>query len=170
MKNLLPITLLAIFTSCNQAVKPPAQDSSIVDDVKDLVPVAPPPSINVTTAQIQAPDSVFDDGSVPSSWETAGFDDPADFKLFIARFKSWVQKDQADSIAAVIRFPLRLYPSSTDFISQYQQVFDPSLKKAIDTLRLDRIFRNSQGAMIAGGRIWFAPLPEGYRIIAINPK
>ena len=24
------------------------------------------------------------------------------------------------------------------------------------------------GAMIGGGKIWFAPLPEGYRIIAIN--
>lgn len=170
MKNLLPITLVIIFAACNQAPKSPDADTSIVDDVKNLVPVAPPPSIDPLTAQIQAQDSVFDDGSVPTSWVNAGFNDSADFKRFLARFKSWVQNDQPDSISAFIRFPLRLYPSATDFKSQYTQIFDPSLKRAVDSLRLDRIFRNSQGAMIANGRIWFAPLPEGYRIIAINPQ
>ncbi|WP_341837921.1 hypothetical protein WJU16_08645 [Chitinophaga pollutisoli] len=130
----------------------------------------PSPHIDPLTAQIQAQDSIFDDGSIPTTWENAGFNNPADFKRFLSRFKSWVRNDQPDSIAACIRFPLRLYPSSADFKSQYHQIFDPALKTAVDTFRLDRIFRNSQGAMVANGRIWFAPLPEGYRIIAINPQ
>lgn len=170
MKNLLPITLLAISASCNQAPKPPAADTSIVEDVQNLVPVAPPPHVEPITAQMQAQDSIFDDGSIPTSWDNAGFNDPADFKRFLTRFKSWVRNDQPDSVAAFIRFPLRLYPSPADFKSQYHQIFDKALKTAVDTLRLDRIFRNSQGAMVANGRIWFAPLPEGYRIIAINPQ
>lgn len=169
MRNLLPVTLLTLSAACNQAPKPSQADTSIVQDVQQLVPVAPPPPVDLTTAQIQAQDSVFDDGSVPTSWENAGFNDPADFKRFLARFKGWVRNNQADSIAAFIRFPLRLYPSAADFKSQFHQIFDPSLKAAVDSLRLDRIFRNSQGAMVADGRIWFAPLPEGYRIIAINP-
>ncbi len=133
MKNLLPITLLFSFAACNQAAQTNASDTSIVEDVKELVPVAPPPPVDLTTAQIQAQDSIFDDGSIPTSWENAGFNDPADFKRFLARFKSWVQNDQPDSIAAVIRFPLRLYPSAADFKSQYHQVFDASLKSAVDS-------------------------------------
>ncbi|WP_109693965.1 hypothetical protein [Chitinophaga deserti] len=170
MKNLSPALLLALCAACNQASKPTTGDTSIIQDVKELVPVTPPPAVDIHTAQLQAQDSVFDDGSIPTSWENAGFSNPQEFKMFLARFKTWVKLDQRDSIASVIRFPLRLYPSAADFKSQYTNIFDPALKQAVDTLRLDRIFRNSQGAMIANGRIWFAPLPEGYRIIAINAR
>lgn len=163
------ILVLPLIFSCNRASQKTAADSSIVDGVKELVPVAPPPSIDPEKAQAQAQDTLFEDGTIPSSWANAGFDDPEGFKQFISRFKHWVKNDQQDSVALHVKFPLRQYKTEADFRRQYASIFDASLKTAVDTQRLDRIFRNAQGATIGNGRIWFAPQPEGYRITAINP-
>jgi hypothetical protein len=162
---LLPVLLFA----CNTSSQKTTADSSIVDGVKDLVPVAPPPSVDQqVAAQVQAQDTLFEDGTMPASWSAAGFDDPDGFKLFLLRFKDWVKNDRKDSIAAHIQFPLREYKTEKSFLASYSKIFDASLKARVDSQRLDRIFRNSQGAMIGSGEIWFAPLPDGYRIIAIN--
>ncbi|MFC3858696.1 hypothetical protein ACFOTA_22375 [Chitinophaga sp. GCM10012297] len=163
------ILVLPLIFACNRVSQKTTADSSIVDGVKELVPVAPPPAIDPENAQVQAQDTLFEDGTIPSSWANAGFDDPEGFKQFVWRFKDWVKNDRQDSIAQHIKFPLRQYKTESAFREHYVHIFDASLKAAVDTQRLDRIFRNAQGATIGNGRIWFAPLPEGYRIIAINP-
>lgn len=168
MKFHCAIFLLPLLFACNTASKKTAADSSIIEGVKELVPVAPPPAVDPQAAQVQAQDTLFEDGTIPSSWENAGFNDPEGFKLFLLRFKDWVKNDRIDSIVMHTRFPLRQYKTAAVFQQHYADIFDASMKTAVDTQRLDRIFRNAQGAMIGGGKIWFAPLPEGYRIIAIN--
>ncbi len=164
------LLLLALCYSCNTAAPNNQQDSSIVDGAKELLPVqpAPPPTVNPQTEEIRAQDTSFEDGSIPSTWRNAGFDDPADFKEFRLSFKDWVKKDQVDSITAYIRFPLKNYKTPEAFRKAYPKVFDDSLKTIVDKQRLDRIWRNYQGAVIGSGQIWFSALPEGYRIIAIN--
>lgn len=164
------LLLFALFFSCNTATTNNKEDSSIVDGAKELLPVqpAPQPVVNPQTDEIHAQDTAFEDGSIPTSWGNAGFDDPAGFKEFLLSFKDWVKKDQVDSITAYIRFPLKNYKTPDAFKKAYPKVFDESLKKVVETQRLDRISRNYQGAMLGNGEIWFSVFPEGYKIIAIN--
>ncbi|RPE12606.1 hypothetical protein EGT74_03390 [Chitinophaga lutea] len=169
MKHRL-IVLVTLAIACNTAPEKKQEDSTIVDATKTLVPVAPPPPVAASPyeAEIAAQDSLFDDGSIPASWANAGFDDPAGFKRFLVTFKEWVRTGNVDSITAHIRFPLKNYKTPAIFREKYDKIFDASLKAVVDTQRLDRIFRNAQGAMIGNGDIWFSVFPEGYRIIAIN--
>lgn len=162
------LLLLALFFSCNtSSTTNKTEDSSIVDGAKGLLPVQPAPE-PIVNQEINAQDTAFEDGSIPSSWNNAGFDDPAGFKEFLLTFKDWVKKDQVDSITAYIRFPLKNYKTADAFKKAYPNVFDDQLKKVVETQRLDRISRNYQGAMLGSGEIWFSVFPEGYKIIAIN--
>ncbi|MET6997310.1 hypothetical protein [Chitinophaga defluvii] len=130
-----------------------------------VIPVAPP---DLYVTELKAQDTLFEDGSKPSGWDVAGFDDPADFKKFMIEFKDWVNRDVADSIIAHIQFPLKKYATPALFKAKYAEIFDKKTKQVVANMRLDRIFRNYQGAMIGDGLIWFNQTPSGYRIIAIN--
>ncbi|WP_123864570.1 hypothetical protein [Chitinophaga barathri] len=162
------ILLFPLLFACHTTSKKTAADSSIIEGVKELVPVAPPPSIDRQAAQVQAQDTLFEDGTIPSTWSNAGFDDPEGFKQFLLRFKDWVKNDRKDSVILHVQFPLRQYKTAKSLEQHYDKIFDASLKALVDTQRLDRIFRNYQGAMIGSGQIWFASMPDGYRITAIN--
>jgi hypothetical protein len=142
-------------------------DSLVPDTIAAVGTPAPPPDSN--EIQIKAQDTLFEDGSLPSPWANAGFDDPEGFKRFVLRFKDWVRTDNADSISAYISFPLKKYKTADQFKKQYASIFDKQLKDIVEDQRLDRIWRNYQGAMIGDGKIWFSVVPgKGYRIIAIN--
>jgi hypothetical protein len=118
--------------------------------------------------QIKAQDTLFEDGSKPSSWYDAGFNDPVAFKQFIIQFKKWVRTDNTSEIAAHIRFPLKKVKTADEFKKQYAQIFTQQHKDAVAKQRLDRIFRNVDGAMLGDGLIWFVPSDKKYSIIAIN--
>ncbi len=163
------LLLVTLAFACNTAPEKKQEDSTIVDGAKTLVPVAPPPPpANPYEAEIAAQDTLFEDGSIPSSWANAGFDHPEHFKRFLISFKEWVKTDNVDSITAHIRFPLKNYKTPEAFREKYDKIFDASLKAVVDSQRLDRISRNYQGAMLGSGEIWFSVFPQGYRIIAIN--
>lgn len=127
-----------------------------------------PADVDSLEVQIYAPDSVFEDGSRPTSWTAAGFTDPVRFKRFLIRFKDWVQKDQVDSITSHIRFPLRAAGSPAWFRERYTHMFTPGLKAVIARQRLDRIFRNGQGAMFGKGEVWFVEEGGRYWVSAVN--
>lgn len=120
------------------------------------------------TTQVNAPDKLLDDGSEPSDWKDAGFDDPKSFKLFLVQFKHWVQHDQTDSIAAHVRFPLRVAKTKEIFLTKYSHLFDDRMKSVVANQRLDQIFRNEHGAMFGQGDIWFNTDKGRYIIIAIH--
>lgn len=165
------ILFLVLAASCQS--RPTPQESGKVADslVPDTVAATTTPGAPEDTllARIRAQDTVFEDGSRPTDWKNAGFDDPESFKRFLIRFKEWVRNDNADSIAGRIEFPIKGYKTAEQFKNNYAKIFDKQLKDVVEQQRLDRIFRNYQGAMIGDGAIWFSVIAnKGYRIIAIN--
>ncbi|RFM27852.1 hypothetical protein [Deminuibacter soli] len=120
------------------------------------------------TAQINAPDNFFEDGSEPSDWDDAGFSDPQGFKHFLVQFKGWVQHDKMDSIINHTRFPLLVAKNKDSFVKKYPHLFDERMKNVVARQRLDRIFRNQHGAMFGQGDIWFTQDSGKYLIIAIH--
>jgi hypothetical protein len=135
---------------------------------KDSLNNTAPQDVDSLQAQIHAPDSVFEDGSRPTTWAAAGFTNPERFKRFLMLFKDWVSKDQVDSISDHIRFPLRAAGSPAWFKERYPHLFTPALKAEIARQRLDRVFRNGQGAMIGKGELWFLEIKGRYYITALN--
>ena len=126
--------------------------------------------VNAFVDAVNAQDSVFDDGTIPSAWWEAGFKNSVTFKIFVDDVKTWVKKSMIDSIAAHIKFPLKNINNATDFKANYNKIFTDSLQKKIAQQRLDRISRNAKGAMIADGAVWFNEMKGKYFITAINNK
>jgi hypothetical protein len=146
----------------------PYDSTTVTPAGKDSLSTKAPVDIDSLEAQINAPDSVFPDGSRPTTWRSAGFSDPARFKRFLIVFKSWVRKDQVDSITNHVRFPIRAAGTAAWFKEQYPRLFTPRLKAVIQNQRLDRIFRNGQGAMLGNGDVWFQETHGRYWISAVN--
>lgn len=166
-KKILLAGLLAIASSCQNSPKENKQNVS--DSLKvDTVTQAVHQTVDSVELQIAAQDTLFSDGSIPTSWKNAGFNDATKFKRFMLGFKNWVKTDQLDSITAHIRFPLKTVKSKAEFKQKYSSLFDSSLKKTVEEQRLDRIFRNNNGAMMGNGEIWFIEDRNNYYIIAIN--
>ena len=151
----------AVDTSVTKTDTLPASDTSA-----KTTPVNPS---ELSSAEIPD-DTVFTDGSKPSSWQNAGFTNPAGFKNFLQRLQSWVADNNKDSVASVVAYPLH-NPKAKDkaaFIAKYDDYITDNVKKALKEQNLKQIFRNSQGAMIGDGKLWFSETKDGYRIIAIN--
>jgi hypothetical protein len=165
------IFLILLTASC-QSGPTPQESGKVIDSlIPDTVAAIGTPSSPEDTleARITAQDTLFEDGSQPTDWKDAGFDDPEGFKRFLVLFKEWVRSDNADSITAYIEFPIKGYKTPEQFRKNYTKIFDKQLKDEVEKQRLDRIFRNYQGAMIGNGAIWFSVIGnKGYRIIAIN--
>ncbi|HTJ13184.1 MAG TPA: hypothetical protein VL547_14210 [Dinghuibacter sp.] len=169
MRPLCLLLLLAVL-ACHSANKKklPYDSSNVVPGGKDSLSAAAPQDVDSLEAQIHAPDTLFEDGSRPTSWARAGFNDPVGFKRFLLTFRGWVQKDQVDSISDHIRYPLRAAGSPGWFRERYPHLFTHTLKAVILRQRLDRIFRNGQGAMLGTGEIWFVESHGRYWVSAIN--
>ncbi|MND45591.1 hypothetical protein D3C80_364540 [compost metagenome] len=167
-KKLLLVSILAIACSCQNLGNKQAQESANNATKTDSSTKSLSQPVDENTTQISAQDSLFDDGSIPTSWANAGFNNSTDFKHFLIKFKDWVKTDNQDSIAAHIKFPLKNVNSAAAFKHKYVDLFDTTLKKTIEEQRLDRIFRNTDGAMIGNGVIWFSESNNNYYIIAIN--
>lgn len=168
MNRLLSLGLVACLcvTACNNPTAKNGTDSTGVatasGDVKAFV--VPDSS----QQQISRPDTLFADGSRPSTWDIAGFNDPVAFKKFLAQFKDWVAHDQADSVIAHVKFPLAHYKTAAELKAKYSEVFDSTMKAVVIQQPLNEIFRNYQGAMLGNGQLWWNELDGQYRIIAIN--
>ncbi|GAA0562513.1 hypothetical protein [Chitinophaga japonensis] len=169
--SLLLALLLA--AACQSGQRPDTSAQTVDSLIPDTI-ASVPPDVSMAdpyVTQLEGQDTVFEDGTVPSSWADAGFDDPAGFKHFLLRFKEWVRTDNVDSVAAYIDFPIRGYQTAAQFKGQYATVFDEQMKEMVARQRLDRVFRNYQGAMLGEGQLWFADQEgKGYRIIAINKE
>lgn len=178
LKNtFLTAAFACLLMACNEPT-PTAEDDDSVTAIPDknyTPPAIEDTSNNATPAQptsdmaqIAAQDTMFEDGSIPTKWGNAGFDNPADFKNFIVQFKDWVKNDNTDSIAAHINFPIKAAKTAAIFKEKYTDIFTDKLKEAVAGQRLDRIFRNSDGAMVGSGQIWFTTVKGNYVITAIN--
>ena len=131
--------------------------------------------VTVTDKLVLSPDelkddSVFNDGSIPSSWENAGVSDPIRFKKFIRQLQVWVSENQVDSISKHINYPVRNpgIKDSRDFKLNYSNYFSEGVKAALADQKLNQVFRNQQGVMIGQGQIWLVEKDNNILIIAIN--
>ncbi|POY37049.1 hypothetical protein C3K47_08300 [Solitalea longa] len=159
------VVLIALMVGCQPGKKEAQQSADSLASLKETDSAV---SETPYAKEINAQDTLFNDGSIPTSWSTAGFSDPVKFKLFVVSFKDWVKNDQTDSIAAHIKFPLGKIKTAEEFKNNYPKLFDEPLKRAIEDQHLNQIFRNQQGAMMGSGAIWFIESNGNYYISAIN--
>lgn len=102
------------------------------------------------------------------NWQVAGIDDPAGFKIFFSNFKTWLEKDEQDSITAHIAFPIKKYKTPQSFRNNFSKVFNAQFKKIISEQSAGNVFVNAQGVMLGNGEIWINYLKGNYYITAIN--
>lgn len=168
------LILVILMIGCHSADRQSGSSSAAYDSNnvtpggKEQGPVGKKAMNDSIEAQIHAPDSIFEDGSRPTTWANAGFDNPEGFKRFIVVYKHWVRKDLVDSISAHIRYPIRGAGSVAWFKEQYPHIFTRRIKTVILRQRLDRIFRNGQGAMLGNGDLWFVEERGRYWLTAVN--
>ncbi|MEP6712654.1 MAG: hypothetical protein ABJA37_09575 [Ferruginibacter sp.] len=113
-------------------------------------------------------DSVFTDGSIPTSWENAGITDEKGFKLFLKQLQLWVADNDKEKLATAIKYPLKNIHSAEELVAAYDAVFTKKVKLSFATINFNQIFRNAQGAMTESGLVWFAQQGKGFKIIAVN--
>ena len=115
-------------------------------------------------------DSVFNDGSIPVSWENAGVTDPLRFKKFIRQLQIWVSENQVDSISTHVSYPVRNpgIKDSKEFKLNYSEYFSDGVKAALADQKLNQIFRTQGGIMIGQGQIWLVEKNNNILITAIN--
>ncbi len=170
MKYLLSFIFFACLISCHQGEststkvehKQVAEDNTIDKNM-------------IMTPEEMSEDSVFADGSKPAAWSVSGINDQTQLKIFIKLLRLWVEQGNKDSIAAHIQYPLRNNKSvttSSDFLKNYDVLFDAKVIKALKDQKLSQIFRNKQGAMIGNGELWIRNVSSGnteeFKIISIN--
>lgn len=112
---------------------------------------------------------ILADGSVPSPWRVAGFDDPSEFRRWLATFRRFVAADDRDAVVASVQFPIFAVDSAPELRERYDEFFTGAVKRAVATFDEHDIWRNYQGAMIHHGTLWFRQTDHGYRVVAINP-
>ncbi|NHQ87062.1 hypothetical protein HA050_13165 [Iodobacter sp. HSC-16F04] len=101
---------------------------------------------------------------------------------FLKSLQTAVAKDDAASVAKLTRFPLKvnlpkkITLKAPQFIAQYSKVITPKVKAAVLAQTTETLFRNSNGAMIGNGEIWFSGIclnkecsEQTTKVIAINP-
>lgn len=116
--------------------------------------------------------TIFSNGNSPSSWKTAGIDNVIELKHFVKYFKFLANHHEEEKIADLIDFNRAIIGhgrmSRREFISQFDAIFSPKLLEEINNQKLNEIFRNVDGVMIANC-IWITEDSVGrFYIIAIN--
>ncbi|WP_276485946.1 hypothetical protein [Paraflavitalea pollutisoli] len=176
MSRLLLLSVLMAFTACGDGAgkevangqEDTVAQSPATSNARELIPAHD----QQAALDPLGDDSVFTDGSIPASWENAGFSDPVGFKQFLIRLRGWVTNGQRDSVAQVVDYPLRnpKIAHQQQFLQQYDSLFNEKVRTALLQQNLRQIFRRDQGAMIGDGAVWFRQSGNRYLIVGINNK
>ena len=164
MKNSFFLYIIFILiVSCNQNEKTSTEkkDSGSAIDSNII-------GLPVTNPDLED-DSVFDDGSKPTSWDVAGITRVFALKIFIKDLQYMVANDNREEISKLIRYPLNsTINTKSDFLANYNKIITPKIKDAVAKANLKQLFRNYKGVMIGDGAIWIAQEEKEFKIIAIN--
>ncbi len=174
-KYFLFIALFSTLISCNDAKLDSAQPAPARIDSSTIAPVSAEPvkvdnnlGLGLTQEEI-ADDSIFSNGSIPTSWAIAGITDVKQCKLFLKQIQLLVLTDDKEQLAKAIRYPLgRSIKTEKNFIDQYDQLFTKEVKLSIANINFSQIFRNIKGVSTERGLVWFCQDGNEYKIIAIN--
>jgi hypothetical protein len=165
MKLIISLSAIGILilVACNNN----DESNKSIEPIDTLIAVSSD-TITMVSDTVTISDTVFDDGSIPSSWENAGITNPFGLIKFVSSFQQWIADDKKDSIAAHINFPLRKIKSREDFLQKYNAVFTPAVKKKIADQNIRQIFRNENGVMLADGAVWINQKNDDFIITALN--
>ncbi len=98
-------------------------------------------------------------------------------RTFLAELQAAVSKDNKAQVAGMISYPLLVIHSSskarvrteTQFLSQYDSIFDAHVRQAIAQQTAKCLFGNYQGTMIGDGEVWYREQASGVmKIVTVN--
>ncbi len=163
------LVLIVLVISCNDQNSPAAE--------KDQSSATSPVQVNTSdefqqvdalSAEELLDDSVFTDGSIPSSWENAGITDVKGLKLFLKDLQQQVMLNDKEKLASHIKYPLRDIQSKEQLVARYDEVFTKAVKLSFAGINFSQLFRNQNGVMTQGGKVWISQFGDTFKIIAIN--
>ena len=174
MKSFLTrmILLSTVIISCNNSE---SNTEAVV--IKQDTVLHNPPAINdsnvisnplVLSENELKDDSVFTDGSIPTSWENAGITDVKGLKLFLKQLQQWVMNNDKEKLAAVVRYPLKDIKTEQELIAAYEKVFTKEVRLSFATINFNQVFRNQKGVMLGSGKVWITQSGNQFFIFAIN--
>lgn len=174
--NRILITVLflyALVASCNDSGSS-TQTTSMKEDTVMNRPLAAINDTNIINDPLllseaeMKDDSVFSDGSIPTSWANAGITDVKGLKLFLKQVQQWVMNNDKEKLAASVRYPLKGITTEQELIKAYDKVFTRDVKLAFASINFHQIFRNQKGVMLGGGKVWITQTGNEFSIFAIN--
>jgi len=98
-------------------------------------------------------------------------------RTFLAELQAAVGKGEKAKVAGMISYPLLVIHSSskarvrteTQFLSQYDSIFDAHVRQAIAQQSEKCLFGNYQGTMIGDGEVWYREQASGaMKIVTVN--
>lgn len=109
----------------------------------------------------------------------AGIDNPAEFEEMFQLLQTYVKNNEKEKVASYIAYPISVtinnekttITTEDEFISNYDQIFNESVKTAFLNQNMKDLFVNYKGVMVGEGQLWFSII-EGtthkYSIYGIN--
>lgn len=168
-KQIYPvIVIILLLTACNQPSKVAATNAG--NEAIITMPVdSEMMKVSALSPAELIDDSVFTNGSVPSSWKVARVKDVKGLKLFIKQLQQWVISNDKEMLAAAVQYPLDdVIKTKENLIVNYNTVFSKPVKLSLATTNFNQLFRNERGVMLDGGKIWIAQKGDNFKIIVIN--
>jgi hypothetical protein len=162
--------LATLIISCNNNDHANSMAGMTVDSASSTSDSARQLTQEVNAAMVGTSDSLMLGQTTDEAWKIAGFTDPNCFKSFFKEFKNWVARDNVDSIAAHIKFPLRNCASASDFRKNYDTLFNTAVKKSVAGQDPEKFFANYNGAMVGKGDLWFSQVNNNFYVVTINNK
>ena len=173
MKKMIFPWLICLLSACGPVSQkqepvivqaPSSLPDTLVTDGKDTVAVKA-----ALSEEEMKDDSVFKDGSVPSSWKNAGISDVKGLKLFLKQVQQWVIANDRQKLAAAVKYPLKNISNEKDLIAAFDTVFTKEVRAAFTMINFNQVFRNQNGVMLDGGKVWISQFGNDFKIFAINP-
>jgi len=116
-------------------------------------------------------------GCQNSTADQLGQDVAKKTRAFLAELQADVAKGDKATVASMISYPLLVIRNSgktrvrteAQFLSQYDNIFDAHVRRAIANQSAKCLFGNYQGTMIGDGEVWYREQDNGpMKIITVN--
>lgn len=176
IKLLSGLLLAATFAlACNESNSSNAVETATSNDTAQIAETTAANDANMIVAINEVSDaemkddSVFDDGSIPTTWEVAGIKDVKGLKLFLKQAQQWVMSNNKEQLAAAVQYPINNIKNKEEMMAAYDQYFTKEVKLSFAMINFNQIFRTYKGVMLADGLVWIKPVGDTYKIFAINP-
>ena len=171
MKKYISLILIfaVLLVCCNQPSKETVSEKIAPIDITVMSVDSELVKVSALSPAELKDDSVFTDGSIPTSWKIAGVSNVKGLKLFIKQLQQWVITNDKEMLASAVQYPLNnTIKTKESLIVNYDAVFTKQVKLSLATTNFSQLFRNSQGVMLDAGKIWLAQKGNNFKIIAIN--